>query len=460
MLNLLSAKKNPLITGTLVLTFAGIASRGIGFFYRLFLAQAFGEEQIGLLQLLSPVIMISFSLTGASMQTTISRYTASSIALGRPKEARHYLFVGAAICLVLSCCYSFLIYQRADVIALHLLKETRLAPLLKVIAFSFPLTSLHCCLNGYFYGQKQVKIPSFCQLAEQIIRTGSCFLLYLYLSSKGKVDLRLALFTTVLGELISCLISWFAYQNLSASTNAAILSPQPKTDFCSPKISSTIPQLLSMAVPLSLSRLIVNLLQSIESISLPQKLQDFGYSVQTSLSIYGVLTGMAFSLILFPSAFTQSASVLLLPEVTQAAASSAREKMTSTILRSLLASTALGLLFFCFFFLFGEALGQFLFHSSLAGVFIRQLSFLCPFLYLHSTFSGILNGLKKTGASLLIDVSSLLLRLVFTIYLVPVIGIKGYLWGLLCSELFSSFCHFCVIRNILSRYHFPSFLSK
>ncbi|MBQ9991647.1 MAG: polysaccharide biosynthesis protein [Lachnospiraceae bacterium] len=448
---LISTQKNPLITGTLILTLAGLASRGIGFLYRLFLAQTFGEESMGLLQLISPVMMIAFSLTAAGMQTAISRYTASCVACGRPESARRYLFAGSSFCLLLSCLYALTVYGQADYIAAYLLKEVRLASLLKITAFAFPLSALHCCLNGYFYGLKEVRIPSFCQLAEQLTRTGSVFFLYLALSTRGKPTIALAAIGMVLGELVNCVISYMAYHSLFTSGKKRNILPSTVGKDPSPRPSSLslLGQLLGMAVPLSCNRLIVNLLQSLEAVSIPAKLQEFGYSAQTALSIYGVLTGMAFSLILFPSAFTQSASVLLLPEVTQAAASSKRDRMKHTIHRSLLASSTLGILFGCIFFFLGSWAGEFLFHSRLAAAFIRQLSFLCPFLYLHATLSSILNGLKKTGYSLFINVTTLLIRLLFTLTLIPAVGIKGYLWGLLCSELFSTGCHLWLIKRSL-----------
>lgn len=441
--NLVSSQKNPLIAGTLILTMAGLVSRGIGFFYRLFIAQAFGEESMGLLQLIAPVMMIAFSLTGAGMQTAISRYTASCIACRRPENARRYLFVGSLFCLFLASAYALIIYGQADYISLHLLKESRLSSLLKIIAFTFPLTAFHCCLNGYFYGLKDVRVPSFTQLAEQLTRTGSVFLLYLALSVHQKPSIALACMGMVLGELVSCIISYMAYRSLYA--------PKERTHTASPSPSSAslLLQLLGMAIPLSCNRLIVNLLQSLEAVSIPQKLQEFGYSTQTALSIYGVLTGMAFSLVLFPSAFTQSASVLLLPEVTEASASTKREKIKHTVQRSLMASSALGILFGCGFFVFGQWAGEVLFHSQLAGTFIKQLSFLCPFLYLHATLSSILHGLKKTGLSLCINVTSLLIRLLFIFIFIPSVGVKGYLWGLLCSELFSTGCHLWLIKKNL-----------
>lgn len=46
------AKRHPLIFGTLILTDTGLITRIIGFFYRIYLSRLFGEEGMGIYQLL------------------------------------------------------------------------------------------------------------------------------------------------------------------------------------------------------------------------------------------------------------------------------------------------------------------------------------------------------------------------------------------------------------------------
>ena len=52
-------KKNTLITGTIILTVTGLASRLIGFFYRIFLSRLFGEENMGIYQLIGCLLYTS-----------------------------------------------------------------------------------------------------------------------------------------------------------------------------------------------------------------------------------------------------------------------------------------------------------------------------------------------------------------------------------------------------------------
>ena len=50
-----SSAKHPVLTGTAILTCAGILSRLIGFFYRIFLSRTIGAQGLGIYQMIFPV---------------------------------------------------------------------------------------------------------------------------------------------------------------------------------------------------------------------------------------------------------------------------------------------------------------------------------------------------------------------------------------------------------------------
>ena len=89
---------------------------------------------------------------------------------------------------------------------------------------------------------------------------------------------------------------------------------------CKGNIRKTTWSLLTMSFPLTLNRLTLNLFTTIENLLIPYQLKLFGYSSSDALSIYGILTGMAFAIIMFPTVLTNSISVLLLPVVSEAQA--------------------------------------------------------------------------------------------------------------------------------------------
>jgi len=52
-----------------------------------------------------------------------------------------------------------------------------------------------------------------------------------------------------------------------------------------------------MAVPLTSNRIVLNLFAGFENVMLPNRLLAFGYTQSEALSVYGILTGMAMSVI-------------------------------------------------------------------------------------------------------------------------------------------------------------------
>lgn len=425
----------PLVTGTVILTLTGLLSRFIGFFYRIFLSNAFGAEGMGIYQLIAPVLALSFALTASGIQTAISKYVASETSTHDYHTSFRTLWAGFLMAMALSLACALGIYLYADGIAVAFLMERRTAPLLRIIALSIPMATVHSCINGYFYGIRRTAIPAFSQLAEQVFRVGSVYLIYYFFRQHDmQPTISFAVAGLVIGESASMIVSVVAILARAHHVFPARDRRLPGA----PALSSyrrICGRLLQLAVPLSANRLVLNLLQSIEAIYIPNKLMAYGLNNADALGVYGVLTGMSLPLILFPSAITNSISVLLLPIVSEADASGNTGAVKRAIVTSIRYCLLLGFGCTALFLLLGRPAGRLLFHSELAGSFILTLSFICPFMYIASTLGSILNGLGKTAQTFLYSVVSLLLRLLFVFIAIPHYGIKGYLWGMLTSQM-------------------------
>ena len=210
--------------------------------------------------------------------------------------------------------------------------------------------------------------------------------------------------------------------------------------------------LFSMALPLTANRIVLNLLQSVESVSLPAKLRLYGYDTATALSVYGVLTGMAMPLIFFPNALTSSIAVLLLPLISESYALRDMATVRRSTLRTIKYCLLLGACCMLGFVLLGDWAGTRLFDSALAGHFITTLGFICPFMYLDTTLSSILQGLGMAGHIFLSNALCLLVRLFFVFIIVPHTGITGYLWGILVSQLLLSLLYLLCLRRFFQKH--------
>ncbi len=447
-MTLSSIKKNPLITGTLLMTAAGVLSRIIGFFYRIFLSRTIGAEALGIYQLIGPVFSLCFALTASSIQTSISKFVGDAIggckdSLCGEKKARAYLILG----LVLSCGLSILtgifMYFNADLIAVRFLGEARCAPLLVLLTYSLLPCCIHACINGYYYGKKNAFVPSLCQLIEQIARVGSVWIIFQITTEKGiPLTAFHAVCGLVIGECFGLLVS------MSALLREKRL---PRGSYTSDSIcnSTMTHAFLAMVIPLTINRLSVAFSTSLENLLIPQKLQLYGYTQTDALSIYGILSGMTLSIILFPCVLTNSLSVLLLPAISEARGRSNENQIRRTTQKAIRLGLLLGFAFTILFLFTGDMIGNKLFHNALAGRFICRLSWLCPLMYITSLLNSILHGLGRPKQVLFVNLLACLIRIGMIWFLVPAYGIVAYLWGLLLSQVFASVACMWLLREFL-----------
>lgn len=433
--------KNMFLRGTLLLTAAGIISRIMGFFYRIFLANTIGAEGMGIYQLIFPIYSVCFSLCASGIETAISKLTAAKYALGKEKEASDTLKIGLFITLTLSICCSLIIYHYAPQIAEIFLKEPRCTGLLKILAFTIPFGTTQSCICGYYFGIHKAAVPSMAQLIEQLFRMGCVFLLYkIHLTNQMEISPALAVMGLVFGEFCSLLFTVTCFS----------FHPQKRLPLSLKNVYIGLREILSLSTPLTISRICINLLASLEAALIPNALKAYGMNPSTALSIYGILNGMALPFILFPNALTGSIALMLLPAVSESQASGELNKLKTAIRKTFTFCILLGCLCLIFFLLFGNFLGKFIFSSSIAGSFLTVLAWICPFLYLNTTLNSVLNGLGKTNITFLLGITGLFIRISFIFFIVPKIGIHGYLFGLLASQLFITFAGAFFLSTVFS----------
>ena len=434
--------KNTIIKGTFILTATGLLTRLIGFFFRMFLSHTFGEEQVGLYQLIFPIYTLCFSLSSAGIETALSRCIAQKLSCGKKAEADTILYQALLISLSISLLLSFLLRKNATFLSIYILGDLRCDSLLSTLSFALPFVSLHCCIHGYYLGQKQTTIPAISQFMEQVTRVGAVYLIYqISLNNAAHSSIQIAVVGLIIGECTSalfCLRSFCQIPHIRFSI------------FHLWKMRSLGKELIKLATPLTFTRALTTILQSIENISIPLRLQSYGFSNSEALSTYGVLTGMALPCILFPTALTNSVSTMLLPTVAEIQATDNIKQLRLLVRRVILFGFVFGSVCGIGFLLLGSIIGNILFNSSLSGNFIQTLAWICPFLYMNTTLISILNGLGRTSSTFIVNVCSLFIRIGGVWCAIPSFGMQGYLWGLLSSQLLVSILCITLLRRYVN----------
>ena len=435
-------KKNrhPLIRGTLLLTAAGLTSRIIGFYYKIFLVSLIGAEGIGIYQMVFPTYILCVSLASSGIQTAVSRFTAEKLSLRRPGEARSLFLTGLAMAMSISLLLSLILYLGAEPLTVFLLKDTRCLSLLRLMALVVPFETLHTCSNGYFLGQKKTGYPAVSQLLEQSIRVLATLLLWqILLQNQMNPAPELAAGGLLIAEIVAALatITVLAFQKMPENhivPSDRSFSSDTRSSL-SEHLRTNARSIWQMALPITANRLMLNFLQSAEAAMIPLRLRLYYQSSSAALSVYGVFSGMALPLILFSCAIPASFSMVLLPSISEANAVKNDKKIAATIQSSLLLCLFLGITCTAAFLLFGTSAGLLLYGNDQAGSFLAILAWICPFLYLTTVGSSILHGLGKTMRVFFHNLTGLLIRLLFSWFLIPSFGILGCLWGLLVSQL-------------------------
>lgn len=415
--------KNQLLRGTLILTVAGIVTRLIGFVYRIFLAGELGDVNLGIYQLIFPVYSICFTIYAAGIQTAVSQMISHD-----PLQKQGSILKSAILLsLMFSISLFLIVHSFRNLIACEFLGAPKAGELLGILSYIFPFCGITSVINGYFYGINRAKIPAVTQIIEQLVRVIFVFLVC-FLWENNKQSIYIAVWGLVIGELCSNIYNMYhVKKHISFKTLI-------HSKICIGKI-------LRYSIPLSGTKLVIAVLGSVESILIPIILQRYGYSMEMSIGLYGILTGVVLPFILFPGTITNSLSVLLLPAIAKASGTNNRKQIRYTSSLTVRYSLLLGVLTSSLFLNFGTEIGQFIFHSENAGKLLTVMAFLCPFLYVTTTLSSIINGLGKTGITFMFTVIGLVVRILCLILVAPFYGIYGYLLGMLISQILICLLH-------------------
>lgn len=419
--------KKILIKGTLILTITGVLIRVLGFFFKIFLSRKIGSEAIGTYQQTIPVISLCHAVCISGTEVTISKLTA----FYRNKD-NTYAIRNAVSCTLLSVIVGILcgitVYSSAGFLAEHFLNNSECKKLLKALAFSIPFTCIHSMFYSYNLGKEKTVFPAFSQLSEQAVR----FLGVIVFSQKY-TGAYTAVLASISGEFFSVFL-------------CLILIAGKKLKRCyfvpSKKIYVNIAKLSG---PVIFNRILVSLLQSIESALIPMMFVLYGMTRKEALSAYGLITGMALPVVLFPVTFINSFSMMLLPAV-----SKKKDSLKSVLnysIKSFIMSFILGILCVVFFNFAGADIACFLFKEDKMRTIIKSLSYVCPFLFINVTFKTILNAIDKSYKILVINLFSELITLLFIVVLVPKAGPSAYIKGVIISQITSAVLSINTVRK-------------
>lgn len=433
-------KKN-LVTSAVILIIAGLITRVLGFVYRIYMSSIVGSMGMGLYQLVMPVYTLAWSLTCSGFTTSISKLTSSEKAKGQRGNIRQFLFLAILTTAGLGVLVGYIVYSFAGTISNNIFNEPRIEMSLQVLAFAIPFMAVGSCIRGYFYGLHDSLIPAISQVFEQIIRIFTVYVASNLVLHQGiEVAVAAAVVGIVIGEIISFLYVFLAYKDYNSKKGKM---RGLKTTY---SLKQSFMILIAMSVPLSLSRVTGSLLSTLENILIPRRLIVYGLTQAEALSEFGKLTGMAIPLIQLPSVVLVALSITLVPAISEALEVKNYKKINTTVNKTMVFAMIVGIGTAGGFIVFSDILGQIIYSQDISFM-LMYLGLLSPFLYTNMLLTGVLNGL---GQQLFIFRNSLIsscISITSIYFLVPIIGVYGFIFGWFTSLFTMSIINILKIKN-------------
>lgn len=387
--------KNQLVQGTIILVCSSVLLRCLGFIYQMLVVQFTGTESLGILNMTMPFYMLLVVLATMGMPVAITKLTAEYTSRQEKQcitQVMHsaflLVFVLSIVCLWIAC---FLMPKLFS----FLQTELRVQQCFLVFIPGIIIVPFCSVMRGYFQGMQQMIYPSIGQIVEQLIRVVCGIVLIVWISPKDVLSLSMSLAcAAMLGELGGCILLFLFYWHSRKKAKNGLVKAKIKKE----TIKVWFKPLLSLGVPVTGTKLTSTIDMAIEASIVPACLIAVGYNASQAASVYGQFSGVAVSLLTIPTVLTNALGTALIPAIASAASKKQHQALQQYCQQAISITWAFCLPIILILYLYGEEMGNILFHIHGLGDMMHWLSFGALFLYLGQIIVGILQGLGLTRA--------------------------------------------------------------
>lgn len=449
--------KKGFFRGVVILMAGSALSRVLGFIYRIYMVRLIGAEGIGLYEMVFPVITLVLVLTTAGIPVAVAKLIADDSAHGRHQKMAATIKVSMLLLVSTGILVpSFLMYGAPLFIPVVFSDPRAYWPFMTLIPAIF-FVSISSVLRGYYQGINYMTPLASGQLIEQITRfivgiaLVSCLLPFGLEFGAGALA-----FAVVIGEGAGLLVLLAFYWGNRPKGKDAGLEGKPET-------GTIVKQLWHLSAPVTMSRILATVMLSAKAVIIPSRLQLAGATIQQATQMYGAFSGMAMSLLNFPTVITSSLSSVLLPTIASALSQKHYRTLEIRVNQAFKITILTALPFSVLFFLLAEPLTQSFFNNREAAISLKFLAPGCIFMYLQQTTAGMLYGLgkmKRLFANSLVG-NSMGLFVTYFLTGLPSFGIIGAVAGVLIGSVITSLLNITTIfKNIPVTLELGSWVGK
>lgn len=410
-------KKQSLIKGTFILGFAGIFARCIGMCFRIPLTILVGDEGLGYYQMAYPLYMLFIAIASGvplAMSKMISEQNAKSNEKGILQVLKQasllmiILGMGTSV-TILTLSKKLIFLFRWDIKAYYSLTALGIAPFFIAIVSVF---------RGFFQGLQNMTPTAISQILEQIARVFVGIGLAFMLLPKG---VEYAAGGATLGAAAGGILA-----------GIYLIGKYKKVikDFKIRKVEfncTVMNELLKTSIPISLGAAVGTVMNVIDSIMVPQRLLEAGFSSKDSAILYGQLTGKAAVLVNVPLTLSAAICASVVPIISEAYILKNTNELNKNILSAIKISTVIALPSLCGLYFLSSQVLTLIFRDQAQGAMILKYSSLAiPFIILAQTTTVILQATSSKKMPIINLLIGCIVKMVVTSILVPIPNINVY----------------------------------
>ncbi len=395
--------------------------------FNIYVSNRITTEALGVFQLIMATYMFGITLSSSGINIACTRVISEELAFGNDYGIRKSATKCIKISIILSAIASFIFYKNSDFIVKYCFESKVSENIVYLICIALPLISVSSAISGYFVAVRRVYKTVFGQLLEQISKIIAIVVLFKYTNNGSLESICFAL---ILGDVISEVIS-FTYLIIvyifDINYHFSTLKANSGENF--------LLRICRILIPVALTSYIKSGISTVKQLIIPSSLQKNGRNSQEALSDYGIISGMAMPIVMFPATFLIAVAGLLIPEFSRYYVKEDYRKIKIYTDKLLISS----FLFACFltiiFYFFGDNVGRAIYHNNEVGSYIKIFSLLIPFMYVDIIIDNILKGLDAQTNVMVINIIDLITSTSFILIFVPILGIKGYIISIFISEI-------------------------
>ncbi len=411
-----------------------IILRCVAVSFNAYVSAKIGTESLGLFTLVMSVYGLAVTIATSGVNLSAVKLTAERLAPllqsgASPAQYRKSMRGVVYKCVLYSLAFSVVaglaLYFGSDFIGVHLLGDIRTILSLRVLSFSLPAISVTAALSGYFTGVRKVYKNASSAVLEQamkiVLTSGALALSIPVLTEKVEYSCLAVVGGAAIAEAFSLVVNAVMYVFDNKRPSGALLSDGTET-----VRRTKLREVGEIALPVAVGAYARQGLSTAEHLAIPWGMRKSGLGGADALSTYGILQGMVFPLILFPSAVLSSTAGLLIPELTEAQTLGNYRQIERIIKRVLSITVCFAVGCALAFFAFSEFLGVGVYGSAEAGKYIKFTAAMVPVMYLDMATDAMLKGLGEQVYSMRVNIIDSASSLILVLILVPKFGIGGY----------------------------------